>query len=198
MKLVVGLGNPGSRYADSRHNAGFLVVDRLAERWHTSFDQQRSGAEIAKVHLHGEGAILAKPQKFMNLSGQPTSALRSYYKVAEEDIVVVHDDMEIEFGQVRVKDGGGHGGHNGLRDIKAKLGSGRFVRVRFGVSRPPGRWDPADYVLGSWSKDQSEQLSYAVDRAVDAVEAVVRDGVSSAMNSFNTDSSTSAAQGPQA
>jgi PTH1 family peptidyl-tRNA hydrolase len=198
MKIVVGLGNPGGSYANSRHNAGFLVVDRLAERWHTSFDQQRSGAVIAKARLHGEGAILAKPQKFMNLSGQPTSALRSYYKVADEDIVVVHDDMEIEFGQVRVKDGGGHGGHNGLRDLKAKLGTGRFVRVRFGVSRPPGRWDPADYVLGSWSKEQSAQLSFAVDRAADAVEAVVRDGISSAMNTFNTQAGSTAAQGPQA
>jgi PTH1 family peptidyl-tRNA hydrolase len=186
MHLVLGLGNPGTKYANTRHNAGFLVVDRLAQRAGVPVDQRQLGAEVGRATVGGAPAVLAKPQSYMNLSGQPAVSLRGYYKVPEEQVVVVHDDLDIPFGDVRVKKGGGHGGHNGLRDLHAKLGSGEFVRVRFGVSRPPPETNTADYVLAPWSAEESERLVDLVDRAADAVESVVRDGVVQAMNQFNT------------
>ncbi len=185
MHLIVGLGNPGRRYADTRHNAGFMVIDRLAERWGAPVDQRQFGAEIGKALIAHKPAILAKPQSFMNLSGQPVASLKGFYKSKNDEIVVVHDDMDIEFGQVQVKEGGGHRGHNGLRDINQKVGSD-YVRVRFGLSRPPEQWDPADYVLGKWSTDQKSQLDSAVDQAANAVESVLRDGVAAAKNTYNT------------
>jgi PTH1 family peptidyl-tRNA hydrolase len=143
----------------------------------------------------GSDAILAKPQKFMNLSGQAATSLRGYYKVDSADVVVVHDDVDIPFGDVRVKAGGGHGGHNGLRDIQAKMGTNDFVRVRFGVSRPPPGWETANYVLGNWHDDEVEQLDELVDRAADAVEAVLRDGTKRAMNDTNGRANTNMKQG---
>ncbi len=186
MFLVLGLGNPGRKYEETRHNAGFLVADRLAERWGTSLEERQFKALIGKARIHGKPVILVKPQTFMNLSGEAAVSLRGYYKVPDAQIVVVHDDVDIPFGEVRVKNGGGHGGHNGLRDLSQRLGGGHYIRVRFGVSRPPPGWDTADYVLGAFSRDESSQVDALVDRAADAVEAVVRDGVLAAMNVFNT------------
>ena len=123
MHLVLGLGNPGAKYRRTRHNAGFLVVDRLANRWGARLDRAQFGALVDRARVGGSDAILAKPQKFMNLSGQAATSLRGYYKVDSADVVVVHDDVDIPFGDVRVKAGGGHGGHNGLRDIQAKMGT---------------------------------------------------------------------------
>lgn len=184
MHLVLGLGNPGRRYEETRHNAGFLVVDRLAERWNGPCDTKQLGALVGKVRVGSEAAVLAKPQSFMNLSGQPAVSLRGYYKVDNAHVVVVHDDVDLDFGDVRVKTGGGHGGHNGLRDLNQKIGSD-YVRVRFGVSRPPPEWDTADYVLGKWTAVEASELDEVVDRAADAVEAVLRDGATAAMNAFN-------------
>lgn len=186
MYLVVGLGNPGRRYEKTRHNAGFLVADRLAARAGVSCDRAQLGALVCRVPLAGADLVVAKPQAFMNLSGQPASSLRGLYKVEVADCIVVHDDLDIPFGDVRIKVGGGHGGHNGLRDLNAKLGGPEYVRVRFGVSRPPEGWDTADYVLTTWSAREQVELEALVDRAADAVEAVLRDGVARAMNSFNT------------
>ena len=185
MHLVLGLGNPGAKYARTRHNAGFLVADRLAVRWGARIERRQFGALVDKTRCGAADAILAKPQKFMNLSGESATSLRGYYKVDIGDMVVVHDDVDIPFGDVRVKSGGGHGGHNGLRDIQAKLGSNDFVRVRFGVSRPPAGWETANYVLGNWRDDETEQLDELVDRAADAVESVLRDGTKRAMNDIN-------------
>lgn len=184
MHLVLGLGNPGNRYGATRHNVGFLVADRLAERAGAGIERKQFGALVAKALVANRPVLLAKPQSFMNLSGQPGVSLRGYYKVANEQVVVIHDDMDIEFGQVRVKKGGGHGGHNGLRDLKTRMGS-EFSRIRVGVSRPPKGWDPADYVLGNWSQEQLNQLDEVVDLAADAVETVVSSGVVEAMNRFN-------------
>ena len=148
MQLVVGLGNPGRRYASTRHNVGFLVVDRLASRWAGSCDRKQLGALVDKVRIGSSDVVLAKPQTFMNLSGQAVASLRGFYKPASvDDILVVHDELDLEFGTVRLKRGGGHGGHNGLRDIQARLGTNDFVRVRVGIGRPPEGWDTADYVL---------------------------------------------------
>jgi PTH1 family peptidyl-tRNA hydrolase len=185
MVLVLGLGNPGKRYENTRHNAGFLVADRLAGRWSTTFDGKQFSALLGKTRIHDRPVILAKPQTFMNRSGHTAASLRGYYKVPDEQVVVVHDDVDIPFGQVRVKRGGGHGGHNGLRDLKRFLGTGEFPRVRFGVSRPPPQWDTADYVLSKWAPEEAERLQELVDRAADAVEVVIRDGVTAAMNTFN-------------
>lgn len=196
MFLVVGLGNPGPRYADTRHNVGFLVVDVLARRAMVSMDKEQSGAKAVKAVVAGQPAVLAKPMQFMNVSGGPTAALATFYKLDRDQVIAVHDDMDLPFGDVRVKVGGGHGGHNGLRDLHAKLGGDGYVRVRVGVSRPPEGWDPADYVLGRWSDQESPRLEDVVGLAADAVEAVVRDGATTAMNRFNTRSEKSASPLP--
>ncbi len=185
MFLVVGLGNPGARYADTRHNVGFLVVDALARRAAVGLDREQSGAKVAKATVASEPAVLVKPQKFMNLSGGPVHAARDFYKVELAQIIVVHDDLDLPHGDVRVKVGGGHGGHNGLRDLLAHVGAD-FVRIRVGIGRPPEGWDSADYVLGRWSPDQASELPTLVDRASDAVEHVVRHGATAAMQTFNT------------
>ena len=186
MYLVVGLGNPGARYADTRHNVGFLVADVLARRAQVSIDKEQSGARAVKASLAGQAVVLAKPQQFMNVSGGPVAALASFYKVDRDQVIAIHDDMDLPFGDVRVKVGGGHGGHNGLRDLHAKLGGDGYVRVRVGVSRPPDGWDPADYVLGRWSDQESPRLEEVAGLAADAVESIVRDGAVAAMNRFNT------------
>ena len=186
MFLVVGLGNPGRRYEKTRHNAGFLVADRLASRAGVLCDRAQLGALVCRVGLVGADVVVAKPQSFMNLSGQPAASLRGFYKVEVPDCIVVHDDLDIPFGEIRIKVGGGHGGHNGLRDLNAKLGGPGYVRVRFGVSRPPEGWETADYVLTAWGGREQDELEALVDRAADAVEAVLRDGAERAMNRFNT------------
>lgn len=186
MFLVVGLGNPGARYADTRHNVGFLVADVLARRAQVSMDKEQSGAKVAKASLAGQPVVLAKPQQFMNVSGAATAALATFYKLDRDQVVAIHDDMDLPYGDVRVKVGGGHGGHNGLRDLHAKLGGDGYVRVRVGVSRPPEGWIPADYVLGRWSDLETSRLEEVVGLAADAVEAIVRDGAVAAMNRFNT------------
>jgi len=185
MHLVLGLGNPGGRYERTRHNAGFLVVDRLADRYLGRIEKKQAGALVDTVRIQDHDVVLAKPQSFMNLSGQVGASLRGWYKVADEDVVVIHDDVDLPFGDVRVKKGGGHGGHNGLRDLVAKIGPD-FVRVRFGVGRPPAGWDTADYVLAPWSADEDARVPELVDLAAEAVERVVTEGPVRAMNTVNS------------
>jgi len=190
MFLVLGLGNPGNRYEKTRHNVGFLVAERLAERCGGACTRSQGGALIDKVLVGREPVVIAKPQSFMNRSGGPAVALRGFYKVDNPHIVVVHDDLNLSFGTVRLKRGGGHGGHNGLRDIQAQFGASDFLRVRVGISRPaPGR-ETASYVLGAWSAQEIAEQDDVVDAAVAAVEAVVREGVDVAMNSVNRREST--------
>lgn len=184
MSFIAGLGNPGPRYTGTRHNVGFLVVDRIARRLGVSIDGEQAGAKVTKAHGWGGSVLLAKPWTFMNRSGGPVQALASYYKIPVEEVVVVHDDLDLPFGDVRVKRGGGHGGHNGLRDIHRHLGADH-LRVRCGIGRPPSGWDTAAYVLGQWSSDEAEQLEAVVDQAADAAEAIVAEGVQAAMNRFN-------------
>lgn len=185
MFFVAGLGNPGRKYQDTRHNAGFLVVDRLAERWGIDCSKKQFNALVGDGMIRNERAVLAKPQSFMNRSGHPLRSLLGFYKAGVEQLVVVHDEMDIPFGELKLKRGGGHGGHNGLRDTQKHFGSGNYLRVRFGVGRPPQGWDPADYVLGKWSATERDELDAAVDRAADAVEALLRDGLELAMNTFH-------------
>ncbi len=184
MFLVVGLGNPGSSYVATRHNVGFLVADQLARRAMTTINTKGQGALTGKARLADQAIVLAKPVEYMNRSGSPVQKLVSFYKLDLDHVVVVHDDMDIDFGRVRIKVGGGHGGHNGLRDLNKHLGSD-YVRVRVGVSRPPAGWDPANYVLGRWTDAESQQLEDIVGHAADAAESLLREGASSAMNRFN-------------
>ncbi len=185
MWFVVGLGNPGRSYEKTRHNAGFLVVDRLAERWGIRCDKKQLGALVGDGAIRHERSVLMKPQGFMNRSGQPTRSILGFYKSEVGDMVVVHDDLDLPFGTVRLKKGGGHGGHNGLRDLHKHFGGGDYHRVRFGIGRPPEGWDPADYVLGKWSPGEQDGLPSAVDLAADAVELLLTQGLTVAMNTFH-------------
>ncbi|MCI1666122.1 MAG: aminoacyl-tRNA hydrolase [Atopobiaceae bacterium] len=183
--LVCGLGNPGDEYASTRHNAGFAVIDELARRHGASYWKSQAGAEVASVTISGREVVLAKPQSFMNCSGGPVAKLCSAYHATPQQLLVVHDDLDIPAGDVRVKFAGGHGGHNGLRSIIDKLGSRDFSRVRCGIGRPPGRMDPADYVLRQLKGDFAEDFSAMVGEAADAVEEVIADGVIPARDRVN-------------
>ncbi|WP_017571295.1 aminoacyl-tRNA hydrolase [Nocardiopsis halotolerans] len=182
--LVVGLGNPGPKYAGNRHNAGFMVVEALAgsERWKA----HKTHAEVVETRLDGVPAVLAKPRSFMNLSGGPVSGLARFYKVPVERIVVVHDELDIDFGALKLKKGGGPGGHNGLKSMTSSLSSPDYIRVRFGVGRPPGRMDPAAYVLRDFSSTERAELDLNVERAADAVRTVLTDGLGRAQNIYHT------------
>lgn len=183
--LVVGLGNPGPKYETTRHNAGFLVLDLLADRVGGRFKSHRSHADVVEGRLAGLPVVLAKPRSYMNESGGPVKAVAAFYKIPVERIVVVHDELDIPFGTLRVKRGGGDGGHNGLRSTTSALGSKDYARVRFGIGRPPGRQDPADYVLRDFAPAERKDLGFEVDRAADAVESVLTDGVEATQNRFH-------------
>src|SRR6266702_6019373 len=175
--LVVGLGNPGPRYAASRHNAGFFVLDLLAERVGSKFKAHKGHADVIEARLAGQPVVLAKPSSFMNESGGPLVAISRFYKVPAEQIVLVHDELDLPFGTLRLKRGGGEGGHNGVKSVSSALGSKEYVRVRFGIGRPPGQQDPADFVLREFSAGERKEVPLLVDRAADAVEAIVAQGL---------------------
>ncbi len=185
MFLVVGLGNPGRRYADTRHSVGYLVAERLAERWAFSPDARTQlGCTVGDGLVAGERCVVARPQSFMNRSGHPTVSLAGYYKLGPERVIVVHDDLELPFGVVRCKVGGGHGGHNGLRDIHRHFGRDH-LRVRVGIGRPPEGWDPADYVLARWTAEEAQSMSSVIDQACDAVEVFLRGAGAEVVERFN-------------
>ena len=183
--LVVGLGNPGPRYAATRHNAGFFVVDLLAERIGGRFKAHKGRADIVEGRLAGKPVVLAKPKSYMNESGGPIVSISRFFKVPIEQITIVHDDLDLAFGALRLKRGGGDGGHNGLRSATSALGSKDYARVRFGIGRPPGRQDPSDYVLREFSATERKEVPFLVDRAADAVEALLAQGLEAAQNQFN-------------
>ncbi len=175
--LVVGLGNPGPRYAATRHNAGFMVADLLGERIGAKFKSHRANVDLIEGRLAGASVVLAKPRSFMNESGGPVVNAARFFKVAPEQVIVIHDDLDLPFGTLKLKRGGGDGGHNGLKSITSALGSKDYVRVRLGIGRPPGRQDPADFVLREFGAAERRDLPVDVDRAADAVEMVVSDGL---------------------
>ena len=188
--LIVGLGNPGPRYAATRHNIGYAVVELIALRVagrSAKFKAHRSRCEIMETRLLGVPVVLARPMSYMNESGGPVNAAARFFKVPIERIVAVHDDLDLPFGALRVKRGGGEGGHNGLRSMSSALGSKEYARVRFGIGRPPGRQDPADFVLREFGSAERKQLPYLIDRAADATEAIVTVGLDAAQNEFNGD-----------
>jgi len=188
--LVVGLGNPGPSYARNRHNVGYLVNDELATRVGGSFKSHKSGrADVVEGRLGGVGGprvVLVRPRCYMNESGGPAVGLAQFYKVPVERIVAVHDELDIPFDTMRVKLGGGDNGHNGLRSMRQSLGSGEFFRVRVGIGRPPGRQSPADFVLSDYSSTERKVLPFGVDRAADAVESLLVDGLERTQSVFNS------------
>ena len=185
MKLIVGLGNPGARYEGTRHNMGFLVVDALARRAGVGINRERFDALLGRGEISEVSVILAKPLTFMNLSGRSVAQIARYFDIGAEDILVVHDDMDFPVGDVRIKAGGGAGGHKGLLSIIDQLGGADFARVRVGIGRPPARETAERYVLERFSEEEKQVLDSAVERAGDAVIAVVSSGVHAAMNRFN-------------
>jgi PTH1 family peptidyl-tRNA hydrolase len=183
--LVVGLGNPGPRYAGNRHNVGFMVADELARRMGGSFKAHRGRADLLEGRLAGRRVVLAKPKTYMNESGSPVASLRDFFKVPAEDIVVIHDELDIPFGTLRLKLGGGDNGHNGLKSITKSIGTREYHRVRVGIGRPPGRQDPADFVLNDYSTVERRELPFQLNRVADAIEALITDGLAAAQNRFH-------------
>ena len=187
--LVVGLGNPGPTYAGNRHNVGFMVLDDLASRVGGKFKAHKGRADTVEGRLVGKRVVLVKPKCYMNESGGPVASLRDFFKVPAERIVVVHDELDIPFDTLRLKLGGGDNGHNGLRSITKSLGTREYLRTRVGIGRPPGRQDPADFVLKDFSGTEKKDLPLLVDRAADAVEALVSGALEAAQNTFHVDPS---------
>ncbi len=181
--LVVGLGNPGAQYAPTRHNLGFMVADRLAARLGSTFKtHKRSGAEIVTGRLGLRAIVLAKPRSYMNESGRQVSPLAHFYSVSPADIVVIHDDLDLDFGRIRLKLGGGEGGHNGLRSVAKALSSNNFQRVRIGIGRPPGRKDPAAFVLEKFTAAETAEVPTICEQAADATELLIELGLEPAQN----------------
>src|SRR4051794_37462112 len=190
--LVVGLGNPGPTYAGTRHNVGYLVVDELARRMGASLKSHKSGrAEVLEGRLAPPGApapkvVLGRARGYMNESGGAVSTLTRFYGVDPEHLVAIHDELDIAFDTLRVKLGGGDNGHNGLRSVRASLGTGDFYRVRVGIGRPPGRQDPADFVLSNYSAAERKVLPFQVGKAADAVESLIQRGLAETQQRFNS------------
>ncbi|OHV06288.1 aminoacyl-tRNA hydrolase [Mycobacterium talmoniae] len=181
--LVVGLGNPGPNYAKTRHNLGFMVVDLLAQRLGSAFKaHKRSGAEVATGRLSGRSVVLARPRCYMNESGRQVGPLAKFYSVPPADVIVVHDDLDLDFGRVRLKLGGGEGGHNGLRSIANAVGTKDFQRVRIGIGRPPGRKDPATFVLETFTAAERPEIPAICEQAADATELLIERGLEPAQN----------------
>lgn len=188
--LIVGLGNPGPGYSGNRHNVGQMVLDTLAKRIGATFKAHKSNSVVAEARLGfgGPKIVLAKPLSYMNTSGGPVANLAKFYSVDPAQIVVVHDELDIDPHQVRIKFGGGHAGHNGLRDIIAAIATQDFVRVRVGIGRPPGRQEVADFVLKDFSAAERSELPVTLEIAADALQAIVESGVSAAQQKFNAPS----------
>lgn len=183
--LLAGLGNPGPRYAGNRHNVGFLVADELAARIGGSFKSHRCGVDLLEGRIAGVRVALVKPRSYMNLSGGPIKAAAQFFKVGPDAVVAVHDELDIDYGVVRLKFDGGENGHNGLRSITSAFGTRAYYRVRFGIGRPPGRMNPADFVLKDFSAVERRELALNVDRCADAVEELLAKGLAAAQNAYH-------------
>ncbi len=182
--LIVGLGNPGRRYADNRHNIGFMVVDRLAQKYSISLDRRKHKAFIGTGRVGDYSVIIARPQTFMNKSGDSVGRISDFYHVQPEDLLVVFDEIDLPLGTLRIRERGGSGGHNGMKSIIGRVGQD-FPRIRLGVGRPPGRMEPADYVLRDFDEDQSLVVDELIDRSIAAIEMTLSEGIDLAMTHFN-------------
>lgn len=186
--LIVGLGNPGPRYETTRHNIGQMVLDELADRRGERFREHKAGARVIETWLRpgGDKLVLAKPNSYMNTSGTPVAALARFYSVDPEHVVVIHDELDIPYDSIRLKVGGGHGGHNGVRDVARALGTPEFPRVRAGIGRPPGRQDPADWVLSPFGSAERDTLPIFLSDVADAVERLVDEGLLAAQQKHHS------------
>lgn len=186
MYIIVGLGNPGKQYENTRHNIGFDVIETLAEQDHVAVLEKKHRAIIGKGFVSGQKCILAKPQTFMNRSGESVRQLLDYYKADETtELIIISDDVSLEVGQIRIRKKGSAGGHNGLKDIIAHLGHDNFVRVKMGVGEKPSGYDLADYVLGHFTSEERKVMDEAAERAAEAIRAIIAQGPDAAMNDFN-------------
>ena len=186
MWLLVGLGNPGKEYENTRHNVGFRVLDLIARRAGTPAWRAKGGAEIAETKLGAERVLLCKPMEFMNVSGQPVARVAGFWKIDASRMVVVHDDLDVPYGRLKLASSGGHGGNNGIRSLLAELGTADFHRVRIGIGRPVGGRDAANFVLSGFAEEERGPLPEFLERAADAASCIVTDGATTAMNRFNT------------
>jgi len=185
MKCLIGLGNPGRKYRTTRHNIGFMVIDELLHRHQWTLNNTKFNGEYALEHFEGEKVILLKPQTFMNLSGESIRPLLDYYNIDIEDILVIYDDLDLATGRIRLRQKGGHGGHNGVRSTIDHLGTKSFNRLRIGIGRPLGPMPVVDYVLGTFAKEQQDDVIIGVKQAADACEAFITQSFSEVMNRFN-------------
>lgn len=193
--MVVGLGNPGPEYHNTRHNVGFRCADALAQAHGLSFDpRKRSKARIADGMIGGKHVLIVKPQTYMNLSGSSVQGLAAFYKITPDHMVVISDDLDLPLGTLRIRSKGGSGGHKGLTDIIRRLGTQNFARIRFGIGRPPGRTDPADFVLQGFDPDELPLVEQTVARAIKAVETWLTDGIDASMNRYNGTADEAAAR----
>ncbi len=185
MKIIVGLGNPGIRYAGTRHNIGFSVIDELAEKYNIALDEKKHKAVFGKGLIEGEKVILAMPQTFMNLSGESVRELLDYYRCSTEDVIVIYDDIDLDIGKLRIREKGSAGGHNGMKNIIAHLGSQEFVRIRVGVGEKPKGMDLADYVLSRFAKEDLPLIRESCTKACEAVSVILAENAAAAMNRYN-------------
>lgn len=183
--LVVGLGNPGREYRNNRHNVGFMALDRLAAAHGTAFSKKQGDSLVASIRLNGTPVILAKPQTYMNLSGRAVRSLVTFYKLPLERLLVCFDDLDLPVGRLRIRPEGGSAGQNGMRSIFEHLGTQAFPRLRIGIGRPPGRMDPAAYVLQDFRGEDLDLIDATLDRAVGAIECIIQEGITAAMNRYN-------------
>lgn len=188
--LIVGLGNPGREYKDNRHNVGFMLIDRLSVRLNARLSRVQARALVGTVNYEGNKLIFAKPQTYMNLSGQSIQGLAHFYKVPLENMLVAHDDLDLPFGAIRIRPGGGPGGQKGVASTIERMGSKDFRRLRIGIGRPPGRMDPAAYVIQDFPKSDQTMLSEILERAADATLTFITEGLNAAMNKFNGEKQT--------
>ena len=185
VRLVVGLGNPGTDYASTRHNAGFLVVDQVAAAWDISLHQRKFSVALGRGRVNGVETILVKPQAYMNNSGPPVRQVGDYFKISYRDMLVIHDDIDLEFGRLKIKVKGGHGGHNGVRSLIGALGEDAFVRLRVGIGRSGDDGSVVKHVLGTFDQHERASLPKVIQRAREAVETILCEGAKEGMNRFN-------------
>ena len=185
MHLIVGLGNPTKQYEGTRHNVGFETIDRIAAENQIRVEEKKHKALYGSGYIEGEKVILAKPQTFMNLSGESVRELSDYYKIPAENIIVIYDDISLDVGKLRIRAKGSAGGHNGIKNIIAHLGTQEFTRIKIGVGEKPAKMDLADYVLGHFSKEEQPVIRESADRAREAVCEIITHGAASAMNKYN-------------
>jgi peptidyl-tRNA hydrolase, PTH1 family len=185
LKLVIGLGNPGKEYDRTRHNAGFMVVERLADAFRISMDKNKFDTIYGKGKIQAKDVMLAKPQAFMNRSGPPVQKLAGFYRISCEDMLIIHDDIDLAFGRIKIKEKGGDGGHKGIRSIKDALGGGNFTRLRIGIGRSEAGADVVDHVLGRFDPEEKALLDKIIATAMDAVLTILCEGAKEGMNRFN-------------